>query len=48
MSNDRTMLITGASTGIGAETARRASAQGYRLILAARSPEPLEELASEL
>lgn len=48
MSNDRTMLITGASTGIGAATARQASAQGYRLILSARSAEPLEELAGEL
>lgn len=48
MSDERTMLITGASTGIGAETARQASAQGYRLILSARSPEPLEELAAEL
>jgi NADP-dependent 3-hydroxy acid dehydrogenase YdfG len=42
------MLITGASTGIGAATARHAAEQGYRLILAARSLEPLEELAREL
>ena len=42
------MLITGASTGIGAETARKAHSAGYRLVLSARSEEPLQELASEL
>jgi NADP-dependent 3-hydroxy acid dehydrogenase YdfG len=41
-------LITGASTGIGAATARHAAREGYRLVLAARSREPLEELATEL
>ena len=48
MSDQRTMLITGASTGIGAETARRAHAAGHRLVLSARSEEPLAELHSEL
>ena len=42
------MLITGASTGIGAETARRAHAAGHRLVLAARGEEPLRELHAEL
>src|SRR4051795_4953436 len=42
------MLITGASTGIGAATARRAVEAGHRVALAARSADKLEQLASEL
>jgi NADP-dependent 3-hydroxy acid dehydrogenase YdfG len=45
---DKVFLITGASTGIGAETARHAAQAGYRLVLAARSLDKLEELAEEL
>jgi len=41
-------LITGASTGIGAATARQAAEAGYRLVLAARSEEKLQALAGEL
>jgi NADP-dependent 3-hydroxy acid dehydrogenase YdfG len=48
MAEPRTMLITGASTGIGAETARQARGAGYRLVLSSRREEPLRELSSEL
>jgi NADP-dependent 3-hydroxy acid dehydrogenase YdfG len=41
-------LITGASTGIGAATARMASEAGHRVVLAARSVDKLEALAEEL
>jgi NADP-dependent 3-hydroxy acid dehydrogenase YdfG len=42
------LLITGASTGIGAATARRAVEDGWRVALGARSEEPLRELAGDL
>jgi NADP-dependent 3-hydroxy acid dehydrogenase YdfG len=45
---DPVFLITGASSGIGAATARQASQAGYRVVLAARSTDKLEALASEL
>lgn len=45
---DRVLVITGASSGIGAATAHRAAAAGWRLVLAARSLERLQSLATEL
>jgi NADP-dependent 3-hydroxy acid dehydrogenase YdfG len=48
MADEPVLVITGASTGIGAATARRASQFGYRLVLAARSVDRLEALAGEL
>ena len=44
----KVLLITGASTGIGAATARAAVRAGHRVALAARSRERLDALAAEL
>jgi hypothetical protein len=44
----RTVLVTGAARGIGAETARRAAERGARLALLGLEPEGLEKVAAEL
>ena len=48
MAHDPVLVITGASTGIGAATARRAVEFGHRVVLGARSEDKLTELADEL
>jgi short-subunit dehydrogenase len=45
---DRTVLITGASAGIGRELARVFAANGHDLILASRNQAKLDALAAEL
>ena len=44
----QTVVVIGGSAGVGLETARRASAEGAKLILTGRSPERLQRAASEI
>ena len=48
MADEPVLVITGASTGIGAATAHRAVEFGYRVVLASRTLEKLESLAEEI
>ena len=44
----KTLLITGASSGIGAATAKAAAGAGWNVALCARSADKLEKLAQEI
>ncbi len=44
----KTILITGASSGLGAEMARQFAARGHDLALAARRTDRLEQLKAEI
>lgn len=44
----QTVVVIGGSAGIGLETARRAHAEGAKVILTARDPERLQRAASEV
>ncbi|MEE9587796.1 MAG: SDR family oxidoreductase [Hyphomicrobiaceae bacterium] len=48
MSDGRVLLITGASTGIGAATAQLAAERGFRLVLTARNRDKLDALVGEI
>jgi short-subunit dehydrogenase len=44
MTNNKTIWITGASSGIGAATAKHAAEQGYDVVISARREERLQDL----
>jgi len=46
--NRKTIVLTGASDGIGAAAARQLAADGHRLVLVGRSPSKLAAVADEL
>jgi NADP-dependent 3-hydroxy acid dehydrogenase YdfG len=48
VTSGRTAVVTGASSGIGAATARSLAAEGYRVVCAARRGERVAALADEI
>jgi NADP-dependent 3-hydroxy acid dehydrogenase YdfG len=48
MTEQRTAVVTGASSGIGAATARALAGEGFRVVCAARRTDRIEALADEI
>ncbi|WP_107705239.1 SDR family NAD(P)-dependent oxidoreductase [Nocardioides allogilvus] len=48
MTQEKTAVVTGASSGIGAATARALAGEGFRVVCAARRTDRIEALAEEI
>lgn len=48
MEPEKVVIVTGASSGIGAETVRLFARRGWRVVLAARSTEIIDQMAQEI
>ena len=48
MSNPKTVIVTGAGSGIGEATAKRFSSDGWNVVLNGRTREKLDTVAKDL